>query len=174
MTAQTATVMQTIKGAVPARQISSGDLFETINESILRRAYELFDRNGRWFGNDLADWLRAEAEILHPVHVEVTESDDNFTVRAEVPGFTAKDLEIKAESQRLSIAGKRESKEENKKGKTVTSEHCAAHILRTVDLPKPIDTTKANATVKDGLLTVEVPKAVYAKAVRVPCAPSNE
>jgi HSP20 family protein len=174
MTAQTATAMQTTKGAVPARQTSSGDLFETINESILRRAYELFDGNGRWFGNDLADWLRAEAEILHPVHVEVTESDDNFTVRAEVPGFTAKDLEIKVESQRLSIAGKRESKEENKKGKTIWSEHCAAQILRTVDLPTPVDTTKAKATVRDGLLTVEVPKAAYAKAVRILCTSSNE
>ena len=174
MTAQTATAMQTAKGPVPARQTSSGDLFESINGSIMRRAYELFDGNGRWFGNDLADWLRAEAEILHPLHLEVTESDDDVTVRAEVPDFTAKDLEIKVESQRLSIAGKRESKEESKKGKTIWSEHCAAYILRTVDLPTPVDTTKVKAMVRDGLLTVELPKAAYAKAVRVFCTSGNE
>ena len=120
MTAQSATAMQPAKGSVPAKK-SSGDLleqFDNIYDSIARRAFELFEGNGRWFGNDLDDWFRAEAEILHPLPLELKESDGDFTVRAEVPGFSAKDLEINVEPRRLKIAGKRETKEEEKKGKT--------------------------------------------------------
>jgi HSP20 family protein len=174
MTAQAATAMQTTKGTAPVKQAPAADLFELINDSIMRRAYELFDGSGRWFGNDLADWFQAEAEMLHPLHLEVKESDDDFTVEAEVPGFSAKDLEIKVESQRLSIAGKRESKEENKKGKTIHSERCSDQILQLVDLPTPVDTTKARATVKDGMLTIDLPKAPHAKAVRIQCTSSAQ
>jgi HSP20 family molecular chaperone IbpA len=169
MTAQAATAMQTTKATAPVKQAPAADLFELISDSIMRRAYELFDGSGRWFGNDWGDWFRAEAELLHPLYLEVTESDDGFTVEAEVPGFSAKDLEIKVESQRLSIAGKRESKEENRKGKTIRSERCSDQILRTLDLPAPVDTGKAKATVKDGVLTIELPKAPHAKAVRIAC-----
>ena len=38
---------------------------------------------------DLDDWFRAESELLHPLPLELKETDGDFTVRAEVPGFTA-------------------------------------------------------------------------------------
>ena len=138
-----------------------------IYDSIARRAFELFERNGRWFGRDLDDWFRAEAEILHPLHLELKETDGDFTVRAEVPGFTDKDLEINLEPRSLKIAGKRETKEEEKKGKMIRSELCADQILRTIDLPADVDTSKANANLKNGVLTIDLPKAAHAKAVRI-------
>ena len=169
MTAQSATAMQTTKGSVPVRQ-SSGDSFEQfdrIYDSITQRAFELFEGNGRWLGHDLEDWLRAEAELLHPVHLEMRESDGSISVEAEVPGFTARDLEISVEPRRLRIAGKRETKEEEKKGKIIRSEMCADQILRAIDLPADVDTSKVSATLKDGLLTIDLPKAAHAKSVRV-------
>ena len=168
MTAQSATAMQPVKGSVPVRQ-SSGDLleqFDRVYDSIARRAFELFTGNGQWAGHDLDDWLRAEAELLHPVHMEITESDSDFTVRAEVPGFSAKDLEIKVEPRRLSIAGRREIKEE-KNGRTIRSEWCADQILRTIDLPADVDTAKVIANLKDGILMIDLPKAPHAKATRI-------
>jgi HSP20 family protein len=169
MTAQSATAMQPTKGSVTVRK-SSGDLleeFDSIYDSIARRAFELFEGNGRWPGTDLADWFRAEAELLHPVHLEMRESDGSFTVEAELPGFTAKDLEINVEPCCLRIAGKRETKEEEKKGKVIRSERCSDQILRAIDLPADVDTSKVSASLKDGVLTIDLPKAAHAKSVRI-------
>jgi len=169
MTAQSATAMQTTKGSAPAKQRPADllDQFDNIYDSITRRAFELFEGDGRWFGHDLDNWLRAEEEMLHPVPMELQETDAAFTVQAEVPGFTAKDIEINVEPRCLKIAGKRETREEEKKGKTVRSEWSANQILRAVDLPSDIDTSKVNATLKNGMLTVELPKSARAKAVRI-------
>jgi HSP20 family protein len=174
MTAQTATAIQSTKGSVPVKQ-RPADLFEdfdNIYNSITRRAFELFEGDGRWFGRDLDNWLRAEGEILHRVPLEMRESDGDFTVQAEVPGFTAKDIEISVEPRCLKIAGKRETKEEEKKGKMIRSEWCADQILRAVDLPADVDTAKVSASLKDGILTIDLPKAAHAKSVRIePKAP---
>jgi len=168
MTAQSATAMQPTKGSAVSKAAASGDLFDSIYDSITRRAYELFDGNGRWSGNELSDWFRAESEMLHPVHLELAESDDEYRVRAEVPGYTAKDLEIKVEPHLLTIAGRRDSsKEEEQKGKKIQYERCCDQILRAVELPTDIDAAKVSAVVKDGVLTIELPKAPHAKAVRI-------
>jgi HSP20 family protein len=133
--------------------------FNQLNDSIAKRAYEIFDNKGRWFGNELADWLQAESEILHPVHLAIAETEDALTVRAEVPGFTAKDLTIQVEGNRLTIAGKHESTEELKKGKTIYSERCASEIFRSVGLPSPVDSAKVTAQLVNGILNIELPKA---------------
>ena len=170
MSAQIATAMQPTKGPVPVTQSPTGDVFEGMQQtfdSIARRAFEIFNNNGRLFGTELQDWFRAESELLHPVHLEIAESDDNLTVRAEVPGFSTKELEIHVEPRRLTIAGKHEAREESKKGKTIYSERCAKEILRVIDLPAEVDTSKVSAILKDGVLNVELPKAAHAKTVRV-------
>lgn len=170
MSAQTATALQPAKVPVPVKQTTTDDVFDRIQktyDSIARRAFEIFDGNGRWLGHELEDWFRAESELLHPVHLEITETDENLAVRAEVPGFTDKELTIDVEPRRLTIAGKHEAQEESKKGKTVYSERCAKEILRIVQLPAEVDSSKVNATLKDGVLNIEMPKAAHAKTIRV-------
>jgi HSP20 family protein len=115
----------------------------------------------------MEDWFRAESELLHPVHLEIAESDDHLSIRAEAPGFSTKEIELNVEPRRLTIAGKHEAREENKKGKTIYSELCANEILRVIDLPAEVDSSKVSAILKDGVLKIELPKAPHAKAVRV-------
>lgn len=170
MTAQTATAMQPAKTSTVTKQTETQNVFDQMQQaygSIAKRAFEIFDNNGRWFGRDLSDWFQAESEMLHPVHLEIAETDEALTVRAEVPGFTAKELDINVEGNRLTIAGKHESKEESTKGKTIYSERCAKEILRSVDLTSDVDGSKVNATLKDGVLNIELPKAPHAKSVRI-------
>ena len=94
MTAQTATAMQPVKTSGVAKQAETQiDRFQQVFDSIEKRAFEIFSNNGGWFGRDLSDWLQAESEILHPLHLEIAETDEALTVRAEVPGFTAKELD---------------------------------------------------------------------------------
>jgi len=170
MSPQAATAMQPAKSAVPVRQSTTGDVFDQIQktyDSIARRAFEIFEDNGRSFGNDLGNWLLAESELLQPVRLEITDSDDSLTVRAEVPGFNAKELEINLESRALTITGKHQTKEENQQGRTIYSERSAQEILRVVELPAEVDGSKVSATLKDGVLNIELPKAAHAKRIRI-------
>jgi HSP20 family molecular chaperone IbpA len=170
MTAQTATAMQAAKTSAVAKQTETQnivDRFRQVFDAIEKRAYEIFENNGRWIGRDVSDWLQAESEILHPVRVDIAETDETVNVRAEVPGFTIKELESHAEGNRLTIAGKHESKEENTKGKTIYSERHAQEIFRSVELPSDVDGSKLSATLKDGLLSIELPKVLSAKSARM-------
>src|SRR6185437_12789606 len=88
------------------RLTASGTLVERrqqISAAIARRAYELFEARGFEHGHDCDDWFRAESELLTPVPATVVDTDGGFTVRAELPGFTGKDVEVKAEPRALII-----------------------------------------------------------------------
>jgi len=117
------------------------------------------------FGHELEDWFRAESELLHPLHLEIIETDDNLAVRDEVPGFRIKELTIDFELRRLTITGKHEAHEESKKGKAVFSERCAKQMMRVVNLPAEVDSSQVAATLKDGVLNLELPQGAHAKTV---------
>jgi len=80
-----------------------------------------------------------------------------------VPGFAAQELEVNIDGQRLTISGKREKREERKDKKSVYSEYCSGQVLRVVDLPGGVKADAATASLKDGILEVEIPKAAPAK-----------
>jgi len=170
MSPQPSTAVQRAKETVPVKPTGSTNIFDRMNEVrdlIARRAFEIFEGKGRWLGRELDDWLRAESELLHPMHFELSESDSDFTVRAEVPGFNAKEVESNIEPRRLTITGRRETKDETKKGKTVYSELCGNEILRVVDLPAEVDTSNVSANLKDGILNIKMAKTGTPKSVRV-------
>jgi len=125
------TATQTALDPTALKLVEAETLFDRINRirgSIARRAFELFEGDG--FSRELDNWFKAEAELLHPVHVQISESGDAVEVQAEVPGFSPKELEVSVEPGRITISGKKESTEERKKGTTVYKEYCSNEILR--------------------------------------------
>lgn len=165
-----ATAVQTAKEPTSIRTARPENMFERANEmfnAITRRAYEIFDTSGHAFGHDLEHWFQAEKELLHPVHMDVSETGEAFEVRAEVPGFSEKELQINVQSRRLAISGKHESKKEEKKGKTIYSEIYSDQIMRVVDLPADVEPDKVTATLKNGVLELHLPKAAKARSVRI-------
>lgn len=151
----------------PIKNISLFDQMGEIFKALTCRAYDIFESNGRVFGRDLENWLQAERELLHRVPVNVADSDEAFEVRAEVPGFNEKEIELGVESRRLTITGKRETKKEEKKGKTLWVESSSDQILRVVDLPAEIATDKVTATLRNGVLELTLPKAAKAQTLRI-------
>ncbi len=144
------------------------DRINRIREQIARRAYDIFERDGRTIGHDLENWFEAEAELLPPVRVNITESEEALNIQAEVPGFNANELEVSLEPLRLMISGKKEaSKEDRKKGNVIHQEQCLSELLRVIDLPVAVSTGKAIATLRNGVLEVSAPKAAQAKPNRV-------
>ena len=165
-----ATTSKQSKTPISVKLTAAADLLDRaqqIRDSIACRAFYIFQSNGHSLGHDLEDWFRAESEFLHPVYVDIAQSDGNLTVRAEVPGFTPKDLNISLEPQRLTITGKRETKEERKDKEMLYSERCSDQILRVINLPEAVDTAKVSATLKDGVFELNAKKAAPTKKVPV-------
>jgi HSP20 family protein len=163
-----ATAMKKVEEPLKPTKLSSlFDQAEEILNALTRRAYEIFDRNGRRLGHDLEHWLQAEREMLHPVPLNIVETLEAFEVKAEVPGFSEKELEIAVEQQRLTITGKREFSKEENVGKTVYAESSSDQLLRIVDLPADVEAGKVTATLKNGILQLTLPKVVKAQPVRV-------
>lgn len=170
------TAVQPVKTSEITRQTESQQVVERMErlyDSIARRAFEIFEGNSLWMGRDVSDWLQAESEILHPVHLEIADSGEALTVKAEVPGFTAKELDVQVEGHRLTISGKHESREESTKGKTIYSERCAKEVFRSVELPSLVDGSRVNATLKDGILNIELPKTSRPKSVPIETRTAN-
>ena len=138
-----------------------------VSETIGRRAYEFFEQRGREIGRDIDDWLHAEWELLQPCRIEISEDDKALKIRAEVPGFSAKDIQISVEPRRIIISGQSQTAEDQKTAKTVTSEWKLVEIFRALELPAEVDPARATATVKDGILELSIEKAVSAGAVAV-------
>lgn len=115
MKTQSTAIAQPAKEAAPMNLLPGSDLFDRMRElsnAITHRAFEIFEGRGRADGHHLEDWFRAESELLHPVHLDIAESDDALTVRAEVPGFSAKELEVGLENPIVlrSVAGGKPTK----------------------------------------------------------------
>lgn len=163
--AEAAKVMEPAKkpaGPVPVKLTATTDLAARIQhlyDTISRRAFELFEGNGRVFGREWDDWFKAESELLHPANLNIEETEKEVTVQAEVPGFTAQDLNVSLEGTRLTITGKRETKEEKTEKKVARREIYSNEIMRVVDLPAAVDAEKVVATLKDGILELKMPKA---------------
>ncbi len=160
---------------VAIQEVSLDSLFKQMSEwsnRIAKRAYEFFASSGFTNGHDLEDWFKAESELLKPVALDVKDSKDEFIVKAQVPGFDAKDLDVRLNGARLVIEGKHETKKEKKEkeGKTVYSERKCEQIYRVVDLPAAVLADKAHAELKNGVLELKLPKAEKPKQITIAAA----
>jgi HSP20 family protein len=95
--------------------------------------------------------------------INLSQDNDNFYVRAEVPGVRAADLTVSALRNRVSISGKREIPKENDKVSYHRQERAEGEWSRTVTLPGEVATDKVEARYADGVLTLVLPKAETAK-----------
>ena len=134
-----------------------------LDQLIARRAYECFESRGRenGYAYALEDWLRAESELLRQAPVEIREADGKLTVRVEVPGFSADELELSVEPRRLLISGqKKQTAEEEMMGEKVYTERGPDKVFRALDLPVEVEPAKATGTLKDGILNLGLPKVI--------------
>jgi HSP20 family protein len=154
--------------------VSVHELFEhtqDVSNLIARRAFEIFEARGCANGNDREDWFLAESELLTPAKFHISESGEQLTVRAEIPGFNRQEIKVSLEPHRLSISGKSEPREDHKPGKHGHPHGHERLMFRVIDLPTEVDLSKANATFNNGTLEVVMPKAAPTKSIRVETKP---
>lgn len=103
----------------------------------------------------------AGAGVFPPINI--SQDDDSFYVRAEVPGIQVSDLNISALRNRVSIAGKREIPKEHEGASYHRRERAEGEFARTVTLPAEVDANKVEARYAHGILTLTLPKAEAGK-----------
>jgi HSP20 family protein len=139
----------------PAR--GSSDPFLTLHREMNR----LFDDVFRGF--DSAQTPLMEGRFGWP-RIELSDTDKTLTVSAELPGMTEKDVEIEITNGVLTIRGEKKSEhKDDKDGSKYFTERYYGSFERQIPLDN-IDEDKAQASFKNGVLTVSLPKSENARA----------
>jgi HSP20 family protein len=133
-----------------------GDLAARITDAIAHRAYDLFEGRAYEHGHDMEDWFRAESELVHPVKINTRESDQELVITAEVPGFTAQEVEIGVKPKQVTMWGRGEPEPGSADAHPRRASVMLYHVL---ELPAEIDPSKVSAKLVDGLLTLWLVKA---------------
>jgi HSP20 family protein len=113
-------------------------------------------------------WDEFEAVGAWAPKLDFSETKDAFVVKAEVPGVEQKDISVSIQDQMLTIKGEKHKEKEEKDEKYHRVERSWGAFARTIALPAGVDTEKVNATFKDGVLTVKLPKTPAAKGTTIP------
>ncbi len=99
--------------------------------------------------------------------IDVAEEENAIVVRAEVPGCKAEDIDISVYGNTLTISGEKKLSEEKKEKGYYHVESTYGSFRRELTLPTDVDQDKIDATCKDGVLSITLPKAEKAKAVKI-------
>ena len=98
--------------------------------------------------------------------MDLYQTTDDIVALVELPGMRKEDIEISLHDGMLTIAGER--KEERGEGeKAARTERFVGKFRRSISLPTRVDSNKVNATYRDGILTVTLPKAEEAKPKQI-------
>ena len=108
-------------------------------------------------GRDLwADVPQGTASLWTPA-VEVLERGDKLLVRAELPGVSKDDVSVDITDDVLTIEGERRQESEDRGEGFYRSERSYGHFVRSIPLPEGVDSEKADAKFKDGVLEITLP-----------------
>ena len=91
--------------------------------------------------------------------LDIDDKGDDFVLSAEIPGLTEKDVQVELNKDLLTIRGEKKSQKEEKSRSGYFSERSYGAFERTTRLPSDVLKEKIDAAVKDGVLTVTLPKS---------------
>lgn len=96
--------------------------------------------------------------------VDIEEQEDKYLIKADLPGVEKKDIEVKYENGVLSIRGEKKTEKETGKGtKQHRTERFHGTFARSFTLPDAVKADQVDASYKDGVLTLSIPKQEEAK-----------
>jgi HSP20 family protein len=135
---------------VPWRKQKKGDV------SRLHREFDdLFDR---FFRRDFAipgDPLGKE--LWFPT-ADILEDKKKITLKVEIPGVEAEDIDVSLDGRRLTIKGEKKQEKEEKEENYHRTERIYGQFRRSIELPAEVDPSKVDASYKRGVLKIELKK----------------
>lgn len=134
-----------------------------------RGAFNIFDElfNDAWPARLSDMGLESPWSGVRSLTLDLVENDDEFLVRAELPGVDAKDIDVTVERGTLTISGERKDEHEEKKENFLHRERVFGSFRRSVSLPGDIDEGKIKASFDKGVLNIHLPKSAERKARRI-------
>lgn len=142
------------------------DVFDMAPMSGFRSELDrLFDRMLRnpWAGfNGLTESIGAWNPSL-----DVTETENEVVVRAEVPGVSAGDLDVRVSANTLTLSGEKKDSTEDKREGYYRTERRYGSFRRSIQLPSSVDSEKVSAEHKDGVLTIRLQKSESVQSKRI-------
>jgi HSP20 family protein len=142
----------------------STERWEPLNEleQVTQRMRRMLDQTFGGFG-----WpspLLTEAAGWSPL-VDIEEQDDAYVLEAELPGVKREDVNIEVAGNELSITG--EIKEKERKGTLRRRTRRTGRFEYRVRLPEQVDSSKIDASLDQGVLSVRVPKTERAQRQKI-------
>ena len=120
-----------------------------------------------WAGNLFGQRLAEDLKNTWVPPVDVQETENAFIFTAELPGMRKEDVSITLEENLLTLSGERNLKEKEEGENFHRIERTYGSFSRSFSLPSQVDSSKVEASFKDGLLTVEIAKAEQAKPRKI-------
>ena len=96
-------------------------------------------------------------------HVNISETDENFTLEMAAPGLKKEDFNVKVENDMLTISSEKKEESSEKKGKYTRKEFSYSSFLRSFTLPEMVNSENISANYEDGIIKVILPKKEEAK-----------
>ena len=106
--------------------------------------------------------------------VELKDTGDDFTLRVQLPGIDAKDLDVQVSKEGVSISGEQRQESKTDKNGTLRSEFRYGKFQRIIGLPVAVQNDQVQAEYKDGILSLTLPKVaeVRSRVVKINLAPN--
>lgn len=112
------------------------------------------------------DWPAATAAQWSPA-VDIRESDDGYTIEAEVPGINPKDIEVTLDKGVLTLSGERRDASVNDDGSQRHVERIYGRFVRRFSLPDSADADDVQATAENGVLKLVISKKAASQPRRI-------
>jgi HSP20 family protein len=103
--------------------------------------------------------------------LDLTERDDAFVARMDLPGLKPEDVQVEVEDDRLTVRGERKQETTETREDAVRMERTYGSFFRAFTLPKTVLTDAVEATFHDGVLTLTLPKSPETQPRRIEVRP---
>jgi HSP20 family protein len=108
----------------------------------------------------------AASRLVSPP-MDVIDRKDELVVRADLPGLEQKDVQVEIQDGTLTLRGERAGEHEEKKEDYYHAERWEGSFYRSLELPPGIDTERADAKFKNGVLEIHFPKSKETKGKKI-------
>ena len=151
-------LLPTITGRRGLLKHNGDNPFEVLQrdfETMKRGMDTLFDNFFRGFGSET---LESRMGVFTP-QIDVSETDKEIKISAELPGMDDKDIEVSLSKDMLTIKGEKKEEKEDKGKDYYRVERSYGSFSRTIPLPAEVQDDKVGAAFKKGVLTITLPKS---------------
>lgn len=134
------------KDFVPALQRNAKQVFAPLQREFNR------------FFDEIGEGLSAFTDTDFAPRMDVVETNKGLKVTLEVPGLTRDQIKVTAEDDVLTVSGEKSQASEKTDGATHLTERSFGRFSRSIYLPRSADSGSIDAKMKDGVLTIAIPK----------------